>query len=203
MNTPKILLASQSPRRRELLALTGWDFRVQAFDIDESRLDGEHATDYVKRLAKEKAEAALPHVNDGEYILASDTIVALGDHIFGKPRDAAHARDILTTLRDRVHTVDTAVAVLHPKTGECHVELAVVPVKMRNYSDEEMEAYIESGDPFDKAGAYAIQNRDFHPVEEFKSCFASVMGLPLCHVARAFYSPFRTCTKKNYRSNVS
>ncbi|MCD6476458.1 MAG: septum formation protein Maf [Anaerolineaceae bacterium] len=188
MNTPKIVLASASPRRRELLALTGWTFRVHSVDIDETRRPAEHSNDYVLRLAQEKAQAALPYVDNDEFILASDTIVAMNDEIFGKPRDADHARQILITLRDRVHTVDTAVAVLNPKTGECHIELAVVPVRMRNYSDEEIEAYIESGDPFDKAGAYAIQNGQFHPVEKFSSCFASVMGLPLCHVMRAFHA---------------
>ena len=182
--TPSFLLASASPRRRELLHWTGWNFRAQAVDLDETRREGEHPYDYVTRLAQEKAVEAVKFAQDGELILASDTIVALEEDIFGKPRDAEHAREVLLHLRDRVHYVDTAVAILDPVSNRCEVDVCVVPVKMRNYSDEELETYIASGDPFDKAGAYAIQHRGFHPVEDFSSCFASVMGLPLCHVIR-------------------
>jgi MAF protein len=181
---PNFLLASASPRRRELVQWTGWHFRTHAVDLDESRHEGEHPYDYVHRLAQEKAQAAVPFIKEGELILASDTIVALDEDIFGKPVDAADAREILIHLRDKVHYVDTAVAILDPATGQCEVDVCVVPVKMRNYSEEEIEAYIATGDPFDKAGAYAIQHRGFHPVEDFRSCFASVMGLPLCHVIK-------------------
>lgn len=185
MTALKILLASASPRRRSLLALTGWDFRVQAVDIDESPLPGEAPQDYVLRLAQEKAAAAKPFAETDETILASDTIVVDGDQLLGKPRDAAHARTMLQQLRSREHFVYTALAVMDH--GEAaYLDLCAAPVPMRSYNDAEIEEYIATGDPFDKAGAYAIQHRGFHPVEEFHSCFACVMGLPLCHVGRSF-----------------
>ena len=204
--TPKFLLASASPRRRELVHWTGWEVRAHAIDLDESRKEGEHPYDYVHRLAQEKAHAAVPFINKGELILASDTIVALDEDIFGKPQDAQDARDILVHLRDKTHYVDTAVAILDPASGRCEVDVCVAPVKMRAYSDEELDAYIASGDPFDKAGAYAIQHRGFHPVEDFRSCFASVMGLPLCHViklATRFDLPLAQNTPTNCQVNLS
>lgn len=188
MTALRLFLASASPRRRSLLALTGWDFRVQAVDIDETPLPGEAPRQYVLRLAQEKALAARPLAAADETILASDTIVVDGEELLGKPRDAAHARRMLTQLRGREHFVYTALAITAPAgngSAPVHCDLCVAPVPMRDYSDTEMEDYIASGDPFDKAGAYAIQHRGFHPVEEFHSCFACVMGLPLCHVARS------------------
>jgi MAF protein len=204
--TPNFLLASASPRRRELVHWMGWEVRAHAADVDESRRTGEHPCDYVHRLAQEKAHAALPFRNDGEWIIASDTTVALDEEIFGKPQDAQDAREMLLHLRDKVHYVDTAVAILDPSSGRCEVEVCAAPVKMRAYSDEEIDAYIASGDPFDKAGAYAIQHRGFHPVEDFRSCFASVMGLPLCHVVRLaakFGLPLPLETPKTCQVNLS
>ncbi|MEE4195032.1 MAG: Maf family protein [Anaerolineae bacterium] len=203
---PTFLLASASPRRRELVQWTGWEVRAHAVDLDETRYEGEHPYDYVHRLAQEKAHAAVPFLEDGELILASDTIVALEEDIFGKPEDAEHAREILLHLRDKVHYVDTGIAILDPKTGQIEVDVCVVPVKMRAYSEPEIETYIATGDPFDKAGAYAIQHRGFHPVEEFQSCFASVMGLPLCHVIRLatkFGIPLPEDTPQTCQLNLS
>ena len=203
---PKFLLASASPRRRELVQWTGWRFRAHAVDLDESRHEGEHPYDYVHRLAQEKAQGAVPFIEDGELILASDTIVAMDEDIFGKPRDEADAEEILLHLRDKVHYVDTGIAILDPATGQIEVDVCVVPVKMRPYTEVELKAYIDSGDPMDKAGAYAIQHRGFHPVENFKSCFASVMGLPLCHVIRLatkFGIPLPKETPKTCQLNLA
>lgn len=203
---PNFLLASASPRRRELVQWTGWNFRAHAVDLDESRHEEEHPYDYVHRLAQEKAYAAVPFINDGELILASDTIVAMDEDIFGKPRDAEDAREILMHLRDKVHYVDTGIAILDPATGQCEVDVCVVPVKMRAYTAEELDHYIATGDPMDKAGAYAIQHRGFHPVESFNSCFASVMGLPLCHfirLAAKFDISLPEALPKNCQINLS
>ena len=118
-------------------------------------------------------------------LLASDTVVSLDGEPLGKPRDAAEARSMLQRLRGRTHQVYTAITLIDLETDEALTDLACSAVPMRNYTDAEIEAYIATGDPFDKAGAYAIQHTGFHPVENFSECFANVMGLPLCHVTRA------------------
>ena len=179
-----LILASNSPRRGELLALTGLPFTTQPADLDESRLPGEPAADYVRRLAAAKARAVAVDVPAGAWVLAADTTVALGEDLLGKPADPAEARRILERLRGRTHTVLTALALVRAPDPTLESELCVSPVRMRAYSDDEIEAYIRSGDPFDKAGGYAIQNLTFHPVADFYGCAASVMGLPLCHLAR-------------------
>jgi septum formation protein len=179
-----LILASNSPRRRELLALAGLPFTTQPADVDESRLPGEPAADYVRRLAQCKARAAAQLAPADAWVLAADTTVALEDDLLGKPAGAAEARRILERLRGRTHSVLTALALVRAPEGAISTELCVSPVRMRAYSDAEIETYIASGDPFDKAGGYAIQNRAFHPVANFSGCAASVMGLPLCHLAR-------------------
>lgn len=179
-----LILASNSPRRGELLALTGLLFTTQPADLNESRLPGEPAADYVRRLAAAKARAVAASVPAGTWVLAADTTVAQADYLLGKPADPAEARRILERLRGRTHSVLTALALVRPPDAALESELCVSPVRMRAYSDDEIEAYIRSGDPFDKAGGYAIQNRAFHPVVGFSGCAASVMGLPLCHLAR-------------------
>ena len=179
-----LILASNSPRRGELLALAGIPFTTQPADLDEARLPGEPAADYVQRLAAAKARAVAADVPAGTWVLGADTTVALGEDLLGKPADPAEARRILERLRGRTHTVLTALALVRAPYPPLESELCVSPVRMRAYSDDEIEAYIRSGDPFDKAGGYAIQNLTFHPVADFYGCAASVMGLPLCHLAR-------------------
>lgn len=188
---PNLLLASNSPRRRELLALTGWTFTVRPVDINEDPLPGEDPAKYVLRLAESKARAAAHYAEPGQLILAADTTVVDGLLILGKPADAAEARQMLRSLRGRAHVVYTAIGVSDPSAdhpdGSEHlvVDLCETRVWMRDYSDAEIEAYIASGDPFDKAGAYAIQNAAFHPVERIEGCYACVVGLPVCHVVKA------------------
>lgn len=179
-----LILASNSPRRRELLSLTGLPFTIQPADVDESRLPGEPAADYVRRLAAVKARAVAASVLAGAWVLAADTTVAQGYDLLGKPADPAEARQILERLRGRKHSVLTALELVRAPDSPLESELCTSVVRMRTYSDDEIEAYIASGDPFDKAGGYAIQNRNFHPVVNFSGCAASVMGLPLCHLAR-------------------
>lgn len=180
----RFILASRSPRRRELLRLTGLQFDIIATETDEARLDGESPAAYVRRLSRDKAHAASQMVDGHAVILAADTIVVDGDSVLGKPADEEEARNTLQTLRGRSHSVCTAITILDTKTGQIETDIACSPVRMRAYSDNEITTYIATGDPFDKAGAYAIQHREFRPVEEFTDCFANVMGLPLCHVSR-------------------
>jgi len=182
----KILLASNSPRRRELMALGEWTFTISVSDVDESQRPGESPADYVLRLAEDKARAAASHARPDQVIVAADTTVVNGDTLLGKPQDAAEAVAMLKQLRGRVHRVYTGLAVLNKGTGQLVQDLCVTDVPMRDYSDGEIDRYVQSGDPLDKAGAYAIQHDEFHPVVALNGCFASVMGLPLCHLLRLF-----------------
>lgn len=181
-----LILASNSPRRRTLLALTGWTFRVQPAEIDETPAPGEHPADYVRRLAEEKALAGARRAAPGSVIIGSDTTVADGLDVLGKPADPAEAIAMLRRLRARSHRVYTAVAVCRAGDAQPLSAVCAVSVPMRAYTDEEIETYVASGDPLDKAGAYAIQHAGFHPVETLSGCYAAVMGLPLCHLTRLF-----------------
>lgn len=173
-----LILASNSPRRKELLSLFGWPFEVIPADIDERRHPGEPPIKYVRRLACQKA-LAVASPKKG-LVIAADTIVVDGDELLGKPVDEAHARQILKQLRGRTHQVYTGIAILDTETRESYDDVCRTDVHMRHYSDVEIETYIATGDPMDKAGAYAIQHAGFHPVEGLSGCYASVMGLPLC-----------------------
>jgi septum formation protein len=187
-----LILASNSPRRRQLLALTGWSFVSMPADITEQPFSGEEPQTYVRRLAEEKARrvlADLPEDVNGDpstpvAIVAADTTVVADDMILGKPRDAAEAEQMLRRLRGRTHQVYTGLAVLALATRSVHSAVVATEVNMRDYGDDEISAYIATGDPMDKAGAYAIQHRDFHPVDHLQGCYANVIGLPLCHLAR-------------------
>lgn len=178
---PELLLASNSPRRRELLALGGWPFGIQASNLDESLLPGEAPGAYVRRLALEKARAVESHAQPGQVILGADTSVVIDGEILGKPADSDHARQMLTRLRGRTHQVFTGVAAVRAG-GPALSTIVITDVPMRPYSDEEIEQYLLTGDALDKAGAYGIQNPAFQPVAHMAGCYASVMGLPLCHL---------------------
>ncbi len=186
--TPILWLASNSPRRRQLLGLTGWSFLTRPVDIDESPQPGEDPSVYVLRLAEAKARAVCAGVPPEDVILASDTTVADGTRILGKPVDAEDARRMLRDLRGREHRVYTAISAASARCGRLATDLCLTRVWMRDYSDAEIEEYIDSGDPFDKAGGYAIQHPQFRPVERLEGCYACVMGLPVCHVVRLLAS---------------
>jgi septum formation protein len=183
MTKSALILASNSPRRKELLGCLQFSFRVSPVSIDEDPLPGEAPGQYVMRLAEAKGRAAASAARSSELVISADTTVADGVHILGKPVDEAEARDMLVRLRSRVHQVYTALAVLDPDEDRIETDLAVSNVRMRDYSDEEIQAYIDSRDPFDKAGGYAIQNEAFHPVDELQGCYSNVVGLPLCHLS--------------------
>ena len=180
-----LLLASNSPRRRQLLALGNWKFTVAVSEVDESQQANETPRDYVLRLAKAKALAVLKEAHPENIIIGSDTAVVDGNSILGKPKDGEDAARMLKQLRGHTHQVYTGVAFYRVSDGKMLTELCVTDVPMRAYSDDEILAYVKTGDPLDKAGAYAIQHPDFQPVESIRGCYASVMGLPMCHVIRA------------------
>ena len=189
MDDRVIILASNSPRRLQLLSLGGWKFQIWPASIDESRLPGEAPEQYGLRVAEAKARAVI--ASDGSafpangLVLAADTIVIDGDELLGKPAGQADAGRMLRQLRGKPHRVCTALVLISVDNGRVVRDLCMTRVPMRNYSDEEISAYVASGDPLDKAGAYAIQHLGFHPVNNLMGCYASVMGLPLCHLVRA------------------
>lgn len=174
----RLILASASPRRRELLSRLGIPFDVSPTEVaEDTGADGD-AQRAARRLARVKAEAARLAIPQTP-ILAADTVVALDGAILGKPVDAGEAREMLRRLRARSHRVITAVAVLSAGQRSALVRHLVTEVRMRAYSDAEIEASIARGDPFDKAGAYAIQDELFHPAESYDGCYCNVVGLPL------------------------
>lgn len=171
----RLLLVSASPRRRALLAEAGVPFEVRAVAIDETPHFGEEPAHLAERLAREKA-AAIPEVN--AWTIAADTVVALDGEVFGKPTTPEEATRMLRRLRGRWHDVLTAVAVRRPD-GTIVSAVERTRVLMRHYNDDEIAAYIASGDPFDKAGAYAIQHPGFHPAERIEGRYDTVVGLPV------------------------
>jgi MAF protein len=179
-----LVLASNSPRRKHLLALGGWAFRVEPAQVDENPLPGEDALGYVLRLAQSKAQAVAERSPLANIIIAADTTVVDEGQILGKPSGSLEAESMLRRLRGRQHKVFTALAVLRRSDNFLVTDWCATDVPMRAYSDAEMGAYIATGDPLDKAGAYAIQHPDFKPVTGLQGCFANVMGLPLCHLVR-------------------
>jgi septum formation protein len=183
MSAPvSIVLASSSPRRRQLLALLGLAFTVCAAEVDESPQDGEDPAGLARRLSLAKAEALAPRVRG--LLIAADTLVVVEGQVLGKPADAAEARTMLRRLRNRWHAVYTGLTLWDVHNHRLCTQVATTPVLMRNYTDVEMERYIASGDPLDKAGAYAIQHAELNPVARVEGCAANVMGLPLCHLYR-------------------
>jgi septum formation protein len=176
-----LVLASTSPRRQAFLRELGLTFTVIPADIDETPLDGEAPVALAHRLASSKAQAVAGRVNPGEpaVIVAADTVVALGKVLLGKPEDAADATRMLVMLRNRAHEVHSAVSVLDMASGLIETKVNNTTVWMRDYSDADIAAYVESGDPLDKAGAYAIQHPTFAPAQRISGCLSGVVGLPL------------------------
>jgi septum formation protein len=173
-----LVLASASPRRRELLAQLGVQFLVAAVDIDESSRPGETPRDLVLRLACGKAEAALDQAPPGHWVLGADTVVAVGREILGKPADAAEAAAMLQRLSGRAHTVYSGLALA--RTGFGTRTAAVrTRVWMRGITSGEIARYLATGEPLGKAGAYAIQGRAAAFVRCLAGSYSNVVGLPL------------------------
>lgn len=183
MNQELICLASASPRRRQLLEQIGVAFEVAPADIDESPLANESPGQFVRRLAQEKAARALNTlaVGDRPIVLAADTIVVVDDEVFGKPEDDRHAAAMLCQLSGRSHEVLTAVAVARNDVRAC--EISRSRVTFGSLSDDQIDAYVATGEPHDKAGAYAVQGRAAIFIERIEGSFSGVMGLPLFETA--------------------
>jgi septum formation protein len=171
-----LILASQSPRRRELLTLAGFPFTVRACPVEEVRAPGENPREYVMRLAKSKAEAACQDDPD-EIVLGADTTVALGDRILEKPAHPAAAKAMLRALSCREHIVLTGICLKH--RGGTIVDCESTRVSFIELNEQEIEEYVASGEPMDKAGAYAIQGRASKFVDRIEGDYFNVMGLPL------------------------
>jgi septum formation protein len=174
--TPALWLASRSPRRAALLATLGVDFSVLDVEVDETPLPGEAAAAYVCRLARAKALAGQLHAPSAAPVLAADTTVVLDGALLGKPGDAAEAQRMLRGLAGRWHEVLTGVALAHTRL---EVTCVTTRVCFRALSDAEIACYIASGEPFDKAGAYAIQGLGAALVDRLEGSHANVVGLPL------------------------
>lgn len=175
----ELLLASASPRRHELLRHTGVPFRVVVADIDETPLPGEQPVPYTLRLAQAKAAAVLQHHPDAA-VLGADTTVTVGGALLGKPVDAADGARMLRLLRNREHAVTTGVALCTADRTLTHAE--TTRVWMGNISDEEIAAYIATGEPMDKAGAYALQGMAQRWVPRIDGEYSNVIGLPVARV---------------------
>jgi septum formation protein len=171
----ELILASASPRRRELLAGMGLAFTVCPCDVDESVPQGMHPADAVVLLARRKAEAVAARYPDA-IVLASDTLVEIDALPLGKPQDAADAVATLMKLSGNEHRVHTGVAVM--SRGRCLAEKDTTRVFMRPFDEDEARAYVETGEPMDKAGAYGIQGLGGRLVERIEGCYDTVVGLP-------------------------
>lgn len=215
MNSSKVILASNSPRRQQFFHALGIPFLALSADIDESPAPHESPAQVVERLALAKAltvGSRLASSADAKdsgppqefLVIGADTVVAIDNEVLGKPAGAGEARAMLTRLRARPHQVHTAIAAVLHTEGEpkrTRRLLNSTTVEMRPYSDEQIAAYVATGDPLDKAGAYAIQHQQFHPAESISGCPAGVMGLPaadLVHLLSEFKvtvtrSPLQVC----------
>ena len=188
--TPKLILASASPRRRELLAQAGYRFEVQPSSVPESRRPGEDAIRFATRLAREKAEEVFARrqaagMAETAMVLGADTVVVCDGKVLGKPSDAADAERMLLLLSGRTHHVVTGVAVVWGSSSPPVVEIAaeLTQVTMQTLSPEEVSRYVASGEPMDKAGAYAIQGYAGRWIPRISGCYFNVVGLPLALVA--------------------
>jgi septum formation protein len=176
-----LILASASPRRRELLTQAGYSFQVQTSFVSESRQPGEDAVRFATRLAREKAEAVFARQSSGHVVLGADTVVVCDGEVMGKPADPADAARMLFLLSGRTHHVVTGVAVVWGTKVEIAAELT--HVTMRTLSLEEVAQYVATGEPMDKAGAYAIQGYAARWVPRIRGCYFNVVGLPLALVS--------------------
>lgn len=182
--TPPLVLASASPRRRQLLEMLGLSFRVQPAHVDESARAGESSTETAERLARAKAGAVARQAPDA-YVIGSDTLVVVDDDVLGKPSDRDEAIAMLLRLQGRADRVETSIAVVAP---DGRIESSVVPVEVRFRPFERAmaEAYVDTGEPMDKAGAYGIQGLGAALVEGIEGDFFAVMGLPVTRLLDHF-----------------
>lgn len=181
------MLASGSPRRRELIRALDMDVRIMGSGGDEDAPKPRETADaYVQRLALVKAQRARKAAA-GALVLSADTTVDLDGLLLGKPNNDAHAARMLEMLRGKPHKVVTGIALLDAANGKCATIARASEVRMRDYSDAEIAAYIARGETRDKAGAYAAQDKIFSPAASIHGCYLNVIGLPLCDALRLLY----------------
>lgn len=186
-----VILASASPRRSELLDQIGVDHQCLAVDIDESVYDGENASDYVVRMALEKARLGFLAGGESRFTIGADTCIECDSEVLGKPADEKHAAEILAKLSGREHMVHTAVSVISKQSEE--TALCSSRVCFDKLEQSTIDAYIATGEPLDKAGAYAIQGQAAQFITKLEGSYSSVMGLPLYETAMLLRkSGFRT-----------
>lgn len=181
-NESLIVLASTSPRRFELLELAGIRFRVVPADIPEEPFPDEEAVPYALRLAEGKARSAAVKEPSGCFFIGADTIVVLDGRIMGKPLDENEAKQMLADLSGHGHEVVTAFAVLDKKSGDCRTRAVTTRVFFKQLNAREIQDYVATGCPLDKAGAYAIQGGAAHFVREIHGSYTNVVGLPTCEL---------------------
>jgi len=174
----RLVLASGSPRRAEILNAVGWPFEMVAANIDESRFESEAAVPYVRRLAQTKAETVAKNQRSG-LVLGADTVVLVDDEILGQPLDAEDARRMLKLLSGRWHEVLTAVALLCVGEDRSVVDHEQTRVRFAEMSVSEIDWYVATGEPMDKAGAYAVQGRAALFIEEIQGDYFNIVGLPV------------------------
>ncbi|RCW49699.1 nucleoside triphosphate pyrophosphatase [Halanaerobium sp. MA284_MarDTE_T2] len=179
----KLVLASASPRREELLKQLKLQFTIVPSRIDESQFNGLKPVDMVEKLAFAKAESVSELVEEA-IIIAADTVIVAQDRVLNKPEDAEDAKNMLSALSGKEHQVITGVAVMNSETDEYLVEHNITSVFMEEISEEEIDKYLETGEPMDKAGAYAIQGFGSLFVREIKGSYYSVVGLPLNQLSK-------------------
>lgn len=182
MTSPHLVLASGSPRRLELLSALGVDFSVLTSGVDEEFALGLEPEELVVQLAERKARAVAATLTAG-LVIGADTTVVIDGEILNKPLDAADARRMLRQLCGRTHAVWTGIAVIDAAAGADNRSAVRSLVHMRDYGDDEIEAYVATGEPLDKAGAYAIQGGAGVFVRAIEGCYANVVGLPMCELA--------------------
>jgi len=178
---PQLILASQSPRRRYLLEQAGLDFSVIPSTFDENSVQLADPADYVKTLAKAKAGEVATRFPD-RWVIGADTIVTIDHTILGKPASPTEAREMLTKLSGQSHFVYTGYAIVNKNEGICRCDAIKTIVEFKDLSDEEVHWYIQTGEPFDKAGAYAIQGMGTFLVRRINGSYTNVVGLPVCEV---------------------
>jgi septum formation protein len=178
----KLILASSSPRRAEILASAGLPFSVLSSAVDESPYPGEAPAALVQRLADAKADLVTARAVGPAIVLAADTVVVLDDKILGKPRSIEDARHMLRQLSGRTHSVLTGVAMIRLPDGERRQFIESTLVHFRPITDEELSSYLATKEPYDKAGAYAIQGLAGRYIPRIEGCYFNVVGLPLSRV---------------------
>jgi len=176
-----LILASSSPRRKELLQNLGIPFKIHPSNIEEKAVNVDEFEEFALNMATEKAKCVYDKLKDG-WILGADTIVVIDGKLFGKPRNYQDAKNMLNVLSGREHTVITGFCIIDPSGEISHSESVTSKVNIRKLSEEEIDAYLATKEPFDKAGAYAVQGIGAFMIKSINGSYTNVVGLPLCEV---------------------